>query len=163
MSADNCVAIYVVKRKRGRKGQTIYIVKYLQGEHDGFTNEQLQKLLAGSSYTTNFSTAFSLAHHIMNQVTYTEYGVIVCRKYKNIIVSTEKLEDPYQSMVAQLPCIDPYEFFVRLEYWANINGPVFDSDNPADALFLKLLELPQLKSSREYWAKKATDYLTKCV
>jgi len=157
MSAENCVAIYVVKRKRGRKGQTIYIVKYMQAQ-DGpaeFTTEELQQLLAGSKYTTNFNTAFSLAHHIHNQVTYTEYGVVVCRKYKNVIISTDVPEDPRTAMVARLPCIDPEEFLTRLEYWASeIKGALLDPAEPADALFLQLLELPELRASREYWKDK---------
>ena len=162
MSADNCIVIYIVKHKRGQKRQTIYIVKYMQGcQPSDFSVEELQTLLNGSLYTTNFNTAFRLAHHILNQVTYVEYGIIVCKMYRNVIISTNKLKDPYQAMVAQFPCIEPVEFFIRLKCWAQKNGPIFDSTKPADALFLKLLELPELKYDREYYEKMAKDYTVK--
>lgn len=155
MSADNCVAIYVVKKKKGKKGQTIYIVKYVQGEYDGFSQEEIQKFLEGSLYTMDYNKAVRIAHRIHDQLGYTEYGVIVCRTYENVYISTKKPSDTQQEILSQLPCLtNPSEFFARLEFWANKKKGNFNTSCPEDATFLKLLNLPELKSDREYWNKK---------
>ena len=160
MSAKNYIAIYAVKRKLGHKSQVIYIVKYMQVQPDVFSVRNLKKLLVGSAYTTNFNTACSLAGHILKQVSYSNCGIIgwvVCRKYKNMIISTDEPVDSHQSMLTKLPCFDPKEFFSQLECWAERHSTGWKPCNPADALFLQMLNLPELQSSREYWIARQNE------
>jgi hypothetical protein len=145
MSAENCIAIYIVKRKRGKKFQRIYIVKYMQGcQPDDFTTEQIEKLLSGSMFTGKFEIAFRMALRIQELLTYTEYGIIVSSKYYNVVVSTEDLKDEMENKIAKLPCFDNVcDFYARIEYWIEKNCNVLvplDPLNPYHSLILKLRE-----------------------
>lgn len=160
MSAENRVTIFVVKRKRGRKGQTIFIVKYMQNRcPDEFTVEELTKQLAGSLYTTKFNVAFAMAHNICNDIISTEYGVCICKKYKNVYVSTNKLSEPEEAKIAELPCLkdDLYDFEARLEFFANAQGgyTAINDTMSSEHVFFKLLRLKQNEHTQKYWMNKA--------
>ena len=160
MSAENRVTIFVVKRKRGRKGQTIFIVKYMQNRcPDEFSIEELAKELAGSLYTTKFSVAFAMAHNICNDLISTEYGVCICKKYKNMYVSTDKLTEPEEAKIAELPCLKDnlYDFEARLEFFADAQGgyTAINDTMSSEHVFFKLMRLKQNERTQKYWMNKA--------
>ena len=162
MSAENRVTIFIVKRKRGRKGQTIFIVKYMQNwSPNEFTDEELARQLAGSLYTTKFNVAFAMAKRICSDLIYTEYGVTVCKKYKNVYVSTTKLDDPEEAKMAVLPCLKDnlHDFVTRFEFFVDAQGgyTAIGETMSHNHVFFELLRLKQNEHVQKYWLKDAYD------
>ena len=112
MSRDDRTNIFKCIIKKRGKCFEVYIVKWLQGDPDYWTDEMFIKIMTGQKYTHSLKKAVQIAHIIDAQVGGSEYKVTLVERYNNVILSGDAVlrDDAHQPYLS-----DQYDIFEQYD------------------------------------------------
>lgn len=86
MSRDDRTNIFKCIIKKKGKPFVVYIVKWMQGDPDYWTDEMFIKIMTGQKYTYSLNRAVQIAHIIDARVGGSEYEVTLVERYSNVVL-----------------------------------------------------------------------------
>jgi hypothetical protein len=86
MSRDDRTNIFKCIIKKRNRHFVVYIVKWMQGDPDYWTDEMFIKIMTGQKCTYSLKKAVQIAHIIDAQVGGSEYNVSLVERYSNVVL-----------------------------------------------------------------------------